>query len=93
MRELSVRNIVRMWDTYLVRPVSHVFPSTEEHLWVIERRLERILRVSPIRLLCIPQALEEQVDGDGFPGTSPNSSFHLLVNLPLPSSIANVSEN
>jgi hypothetical protein len=45
---------------------------------MIERRLEFILRVSLIRLLRIPQALEEQVDGDGFPGTS-SSPSHLCL--------------
>jgi len=39
-------------------------------MWIIERRLEFVLRVSLIRLLRIPPAMEEQVDGDGFPGTS-----------------------
>lgn len=43
--------------------------STKERTRMIERRLEFVLRIPLVRLLCIPQALEEQVNGNGFPGT------------------------
>lgn len=46
---------------------------------MIERRLEFILRVSLICLLRIPEELEEQVDGDGFPGTSPSPTQPVLI--------------
>ena len=53
--------------------------STEECTWVIERRLEFVLGVPFIRLLRVPQALEEKVNGDGFPGASPSPSQLVFI--------------
>lgn len=57
--------------------------STEERKWMIERRLEFVLRIPLVRLLRIPQALEEQVNGNGFPGTPspPGQPFFIFTLL------------
>lgn len=56
MREITVKNTIRMWDTYLVRS-ARLFQSSL--LNDIEgRRTRGILSVSSLRLLCISRKVE-----------------------------------
>lgn len=73
MREVSVKNTIRMWDTYLVSyppplatfslhdiPVADSFPAVG--------RGERLLRVPPVRLRRVPGQVVRQARQDGLPG-------------------------
>lgn len=69
MREISVKNTIRMWDTYLVcpsRPNPGCFLTDSAG-----RRSGCILTVSFICLLCIPHQLEQKAARDGFSGMPP----------------------
>lgn len=68
MREMSVKNIVRMWDTYLVRLLFVSTPPIAD-LCTIElgRGFGRLLRVSSLRLPRLPRQVERPIARDGFP--------------------------
>lgn len=51
MREISVQNTIRMWDTYMVRSLHTLY---YEILTFLLGRRAGLLRVSPLRLRCIP---------------------------------------
>jgi hypothetical protein len=69
MRELSVQNTIRMWDTYLVRwQLTTTYPYLSYHLPV--RRTRRVLTVSPVCMYRVSDALERQITRDGFSGKS-----------------------
>ena len=61
MREISVQNTIRMWDTYLVRPIILFFLAQ----WLKTRIYtgrghRRVLAVPPVRLLGFPGAMEQE---------------------------------
>lgn len=68
MREISVKNTIRMWDTYLVRspfpPPSHIVFLTNSSL--LGRRT-RLFRVPPIRLRRLPREVVRQARPYGLP--------------------------
>lgn len=65
MREISVQNTIRMWDTYLVSVLS--LSNATILLTIISTggRPRRIFPVSPLRLLCISCTLERKVATNG----------------------------
>lgn len=73
MREISVRNTIRMWDTYLVsrppcRRVTCVrvnFPSNVNDL---PGRGARVLGIPPVRVRGVPGQVVQQAGQDGLPG-------------------------
>lgn len=65
MREISVRNTIRMWDTYLVRSYSVLFPSL---LTYHVGGGAGLLRIPPIRLRCFPCKVVLQASEDGLSG-------------------------
>lgn len=70
MREISVQNTIRMWDTYLVRPII-VLPILTRSL---NTRMypggghRRVLAVPSVRLLGVSGPVEQEAAGDGLPG-------------------------
>ena len=66
MREISVRNTVRMWDTYLVR--SFLFSNIIFNL-LVGGRTRRIFSISPLCLLGVFSPVEQKVEANGLPGT------------------------
>lgn len=82
MRELSMPCVVRMWDTYLVRPDlnSPIFtPLTDPRFsFRPDRGNGSVLAVPPLRLLSLPREVERRAAGDGLPGTSRSSSPYAL---------------
>lgn len=81
MREVSVKNTIRMWDTYLVSLSPALSSSFLAHFLLfplITHRLltsnhpagrgERLLRVSPVRLRGVPGQVVRQARQDGLPG-------------------------
>jgi hypothetical protein len=74
MREISVTNTIRMWDTYLVSNYqTHI--SNDSTLTLrsrsLGRRHRRVLTISPLRLLSLPGAMERTAQKNGFPGKQP----------------------
>ena len=79
MREMSVRNIIRMWDTYLVsckearlRPdglhsCSHSTAAASYHCSKSGGRTRRILRLPSICLLRLLAQVDGQAADDGLP--------------------------
>lgn len=86
MRELSMPCVVRMWDTYLVRPDLNwpIFtPLTDpRYPFRSDRGNGSVLPVPPLRLLSLPREVERRAAGDGLPGTS-RSSFCLPTSADL----------
>jgi len=75
MREISVKNTVRMWDTYLVR-LSFCFcfvltrgaPRHRLYVCTLGGRHERLLSISLVRVLGVSRPVERQAPRDGLPG-------------------------
>jgi hypothetical protein len=81
MREISVQNTIRMWDTYLVSTVLPCRPYTDP-IPVCDRAKVNggIFAVSPLRVFCIPGEVEPPTPRDGFSGRSRSrlqSSYHV----------------
>lgn len=68
MREISVQNTIRMWDTYLVSVLS--LSNTTILLTIISTggRPRCFFPVSPLRLFCISRTLERKVATNGLSG-------------------------
>lgn len=77
MREISVRNTIRMWDTYMVSQI--VIVNALQKLTCVIGRRRRILEISPLRLRSILGQMVRQTPQNGLPGNhdvpsgSPNS--------------------
>ena len=76
MREISVKNTVRMWDTYLVRlrlPCFDVVKNSSGILmtgcYMIVGRPGRLFSIPLICLFGISRPVERQAPCDGFPGS------------------------
>jgi len=75
MREISVKNTVRMWDTYLVR-LSFCFcfvltrgaPRHRLYVCTLGGRHERLFSISLVRVLGVSRPVERQAPRDGLPG-------------------------
>lgn len=67
MREISVHNTIRMWDTYLVSEPG-LYRKTFLILTIITGRRARLLRVSPLRLRRLPRQVVRPASQDGLPG-------------------------
>jgi hypothetical protein len=75
MREISVKNTIRMWDTYMVSEPSpnpypnspSPFPLTVLTLWQTGRRT-RLLGIPPLRVRRLPREMVRQARQDGLPG-------------------------
>jgi hypothetical protein len=74
MREVSVKNTIRMWDTYLVSPPTPLLSffsldkSVADSIHHLAGRGERLLRVPPVRLRRVPGQVVRQARQDGLPG-------------------------
>lgn len=69
MREISVKNTIRMWDTYLVRQICWYLFRVDGH--VLTYRIGRgagFLRVPPVCLCGFPSQVVGQAGQDGLPG-------------------------
>lgn len=69
MREVSVKNTIRMWDTYMVDPPAHA-PSQKYPILTILTggRTIRVFRVSPLCLRSISSQMVGPTSKDGFSG-------------------------
>ena len=71
MREISVKNTIRMWDTYLVSPFPLHPPTISNLILIFLRclgRRPRLLRLPPLRLCRLLGEMVGQAAPDGFPG-------------------------
>ena len=70
MREVSVRNTIRMWDTYLVGHLNTLKRSKDLSLLiqVVAGRRPRLLRIPPLRLRRFSSQVVREATTDGFPG-------------------------
>ena len=69
MREVSVKNTIRMWDTYLVSPPQPPYPSSTNHRpFRFPGRRPRLQRLPPLRLRRLPRQMERKAATHGFPG-------------------------
>ena len=72
MREISVHNTIRMWDTYLVRFPQDTFErnivTDHPSLCLPLGRGARFLRVPPLRLRRFPRQVVRPASQDGLPG-------------------------
>jgi hypothetical protein len=67
MREISVKNTIRMWDTYMVSRLLTPPPNNT----VLTRhpgRRTRLLGIPPLRLRRLPREMVRQARQDGLPG-------------------------
>ena len=79
MREISVQNTIRMWDTYLVSKCFSVGRTLTPSPLVAERRHGGIFTVSSLRVFCIPGEVEPTTPWDGLSGrprARPQSTCH-----------------
>ena len=67
MREISIKNTIRMWDTYLVSTMFHYFSCTRIDLFAVGRA--RVFSVPPLRLRSISGEMVGAAIEDGLPGT------------------------
>jgi hypothetical protein len=65
MREISVKNTIRMWDTYLVRTIQSA--CSPPSLTCTGRR-RRLLIFPPLRMRCFPRQMVRPASKDGLPG-------------------------
>jgi hypothetical protein len=76
MREISVKNTVRMWDTYLVRLSASASSCHEEppalvddgYVCMLGGRPGRLFSISLVRVLGVSCPVERQAPRDGLPG-------------------------
>lgn len=70
MREISVKNTIRMWDTYMVRfPPMLRLPGHTRLTWGPPKgRRTRLLRIPSLRLRGFPGEVVRQARQDGLPG-------------------------
>ena len=68
MREISVQNTIRMWDTYLVSTSFSVGCSLVSYPLVAERRHRGVFAVSSLCVLCVPGEVESPTPRDGLSG-------------------------
>jgi hypothetical protein len=70
MREISVRNTIRMWDTYLVSQTHHSCNKHQTHCSVDRkgRGPRCILAIPSLRLLRFPSEMERETASNGFSG-------------------------
>src|SRR6266403_531163 len=71
MREISVKNTVRMWDTYLVRPCSALDQKIDGCMmlnYMTGRRSGCLLSIPLVRLFGVSHTVERNAPRDGFSG-------------------------
>ena len=71
MREISVKNTVRMWDTYLVRPCSALDKSNDGWMDIslyTGGRSRCLFSIPPVRLFGVSHPLERKAPRDGLSG-------------------------
>lgn len=70
MREITVKNTIRMWDTYMVSKHRH---STKlfflPKLIILIGRRARLLRISPLCMCCLPGKMVRQTSAYGLSGS------------------------
>jgi len=67
MREISVKNTIRMWDTYMVGCLPSPFLLSNILIFILGRRT-RLLRVPPVRVRRVPGQVVRQAGQDGLSG-------------------------
>jgi hypothetical protein len=69
MREVSVKNTIRMWDTYLVsQPNQFYCPLSHTNLVHLPGRRPRLLRIPPLRLCRLSRQMVRQAPTYGLSG-------------------------
>ena len=70
MREISVKNTVRMWDTYLVRPCSAFDESNDGWIYLdmTGGRTGCFFSISLVRLFGVSHPVERKAPRDGLSG-------------------------
>ena len=81
MREISVQNTIRMWDTYLVSTSFSVSYALASFPLVIERRHGGVFAVSSLCVLCVPGEVESPTPRYGFSGLSRRRFQSFMIDL------------
>lgn len=81
MREISVQNTIRMWDTYLVidLTIGDAYKPVSRRMLYAGRGCGCLLPVPSIRLLGVPRQVEQEAARDGLPG-----NVAQVYRIPLP---------
>lgn len=81
MREISVQNTIRMWDTYLV--CHSQYNSCHLFLTIVGGGPRCVFAISSLCVFCLPRSMEREATANGFPGLFPGAhTYPQLMEFP-----------